>query len=113
MSVPPYQSFYSHVISSMGLPRSGSRSGGYWRPAWARRPPSFPVALPATTRHEAQCSTHGVDSEDVVIARRRKVENDLARLAERHAGTCVDVEAAARRPGRWRRPCRGSRPARR
>ncbi len=56
---------------------------------------SFPVALTATTFHDAQRSSHGVDAEDVVIARRRKVETDLARLAESHAGTCVDVEAAA------------------
>ena len=42
-----------------------------------------------------RCSTCGIHAEDVVIARRRKVENDLGRLAERHAGTCVDVEATA------------------
>jgi len=41
------------------------------------------------------CSTRGVDAEDVVVARRRKVEKDLARLAECHAGTGANVKAAA------------------
>src|ERR1039458_9250973 len=36
-------------------------------------------------------SNYGVDAEDVVVAGRRKVENDLARLAERHSGAGVDV----------------------
>ena len=49
-----------------------------------------PEAMP-----EARRSSRGVDAEDVVVARRREVEKDLARLAERHAGTGVDVEAAA------------------
>ena len=59
----------------------------------ARRPL---VALPATTSHERQCSTDGIDSVNVVGARRRKVEDDLGRLADRHAGTRIDVAAAAR-----------------
>src|SRR5580704_561096 len=64
-------------------------------PARPHRPLSLSVALPATICREQRCSTYGVASEDVVVGRRRKVENDLARLAERYAGTGVDVEATA------------------
>ena len=56
---------------------------------------SFPVALPAMTPHETGCSTCRVDAENVVVVSRREVEDDVGRRVERHAGTCLNVEAAA------------------
>src|SRR5580693_5141589 len=58
----------------------------------------FPVGLPAAICRGQRCSTYRVASANVVVVRRRKVENDFGRRVERHVGTCADVEAAAGAP---------------
>jgi hypothetical protein len=78
-ATPPVQDTIRDPMSYLAFPKlwHGLTTMPQQRPARPHRPVSFPVALPATICHEKRCSTYGVGSENVVIASRSKVENDL------------------------------------
>ncbi len=108
------QSFYSHVILLNGAASirfkvrgvAGGRRGLAGRflsrgaadaekvsGTFCRNGPKgcFAQKVPDTF----SASSRGVDCDNVVGATRREIQNDFARLGERHEGACVDEEAAA------------------
>lgn len=59
------------------------------------RPLEWPAGRGGRFASQLSRATHPLEPEDVVIAGRREIENDIARLAQRHVGAGADVEAAA------------------